>query len=129
MAAVKVESHPELLEDHARRAFDVAIEDTLTDARQRAPKRTGAFARSLELSEIEDSAGRLSVRLGSSMSSARVKEAGGYIEARNSQYLVFDAGQGVRKVKAVRIKAQPTVVPAGRAFPQRMTDALRRTPL
>lgn len=109
-------------------AHDEAIDDTLEVARVRARqyRRTGRFEGSLTRSDaVEVSAGRREARIGSPLVSARVKERGAFIQAKRAEYLVFDAGHGVRKVKSVRVPATPVVTPAGHRFPALMHDALR----
>lgn len=109
-------------------AHDEAIDDTLELARVRARqyRRTGKFEGSLTRSDVvEVGSGRREGRIGSPLVSARVKERGAFIQAQRAEWLVFDAGHGVRKVKSVRVPATPVVTPAGQQFPALMHDALR----
>lgn len=124
---MKFESHAqELILDPIERAYERASENTLEDARRVAGRhsRSGKFRDSLQLSEPVEVDGRLERRIGSPLSSAKAKEKGAYIRAKRGKYLVFDAGQGVRKVEAVRLAPQPAVAPAVTQFPVFMAARL-----
>lgn len=106
-------------------AFDDAVDDTLDDARRRAPRVTGKWQRSIERSPTEHRGDRLEAAIGSNLVSAKVHERGGYITPKRGEYLVIPQPDGsVRKVKAVRIRAQPAIEPAGRGFGHRFLARL-----
>lgn len=109
-------------------AFDEALAETVADAQQRAPKRTGAFARSITSKKITAPANAEAAVVGSPLSSARVKEKGGYMQARKHDTLFIPQADGsVRRPVAVRVRAQPTVAPAASnpAWSRRMTARLK----
>lgn len=99
-------------------AFELAVADTRDLARENAAKhdRTGRFSDSIVSSPPIQTADGFEASIGSPLSSAKAKEKGAFIQAKRGRYLVFDAGQGVRKVEAVRLRPQPAVTPAGRRF-------------
>lgn len=103
-------------------AFDAAVNDVVTEAQRRAPKSTGKFAASIRSERVPGPAGVLIAVVGSPLVSARVKEKGGFMQPRKHEYLFIPQADGsVRKVKSVRVRAQPTVTPAGQKFPELMT--------
>jgi hypothetical protein len=108
-------------------AYDRAVADVREEAVRRAPKgATGKFADSFKALRLPSATNVFDSVVGSSMSSARVKEKGGYIQARKHDTLFIPAGDGsVRRPVAVRIRPQPTVVPAGAMFPKFMAARLR----
>lgn len=119
----------ERIERHVRGAFEAAADDvvTLAQATARKDSRTGRFAGSITRTDAVDvGGGRLEARVGSPLSSARAKERGAYIRAKRGPYLVFNAGDGVRKVEAVRLAPQPAVTPAGARFPRLMAARLEQ---
>lgn len=104
-------------------AFDQAVDDTLDQAQTNADRhsQTGKFATSLTRTDPREVAdGRHEARVGSPLSSAKAKERGAFIQAKRGPYLVFNAGDGVRKVSAVRLAPRPVVGPAVRRFPEFM---------
>lgn len=112
-----------------RSAHEAAVDDTLDVAREIAGghSRTGKFAASLQRTATVETDDHLETRFGSPLRSARVKELGAWIAPKNGPYLVFNAGDGVRKVAGgVKIKAQPVVVPAGQRFRDLMLARLQR---
>lgn len=122
-------SNADQLLAHIRAAHEAAVDDTLDVARAIAGKhsRTGKFAASLERTGTAEIADRLVTRIGSPLRSARAKEKGAWIAPKNGPYLVFNAGDGVRKVAGgVRLKPQPVVVPAGQRFRDLMLAHLQR---
>lgn len=109
------------------RDFGLAADDVVRLAQARAPKRTGRFARSIQRTAVRhEGASRLVCEVGSPLVSARAKEKGALISAKRGRYLVFNAGSGVRKVTAVRLRPQPSVTPAGRQFTRLLAARLRR---
>lgn len=107
-------------------AHEAAADDVVREARRRAPKRTGKFAASIQHTPTRNIAGVYMSLVGSTMSSARVKEKGGYMQARKHSTLFIPQADGsVRRPRAVRVRAQPTIVPAGRMWPEFMTGRLR----
>lgn len=108
-------------------AFELAVADTRDDAREIAAKhdKSGKFSGSIISSPPVATTEGFTAAIGSPLSSARAKEKGAFIQAKRGKYLVFDAGQGVRKVQAVRLRPQPAVTPAGRRFPEHMTRRLQ----
>lgn len=130
---MKLDSHAqERVLDPMDRAFDLAVDDTLADAKREASKhrRTGKFEGSLERTDAAAEGDRLIARIGSPLVSAKAKEKGAYIHAKRGKYLVFKVAGGVRKVEAVRLAPQPAVTPAGGRFPRfmaaRLVEALGR---
>lgn len=115
---MKLVSHADEVLGQVDRAFELAVEDARDEARDIASKhdKTGKFSGSIQRSDIVQTPDGLTASIGSALSSARAKEKGAFIEAKRSKHLVFDAGQGVRKVKSVRLRPQPAVTPAGRHF-------------
>lgn len=118
--------------DHSRilakpaQAFARATVDTLVEAQRVAPHVTGKYRASLQLSEATIQGDRMVVRLGSPLAGAKAKEQGAYIQAKRAPWLAIPHGDGtIRKVKAVRIPARPTVTRAGPKFPEFMTRRLR----
>lgn len=124
---MKLESQAEHLLGGIETAFTLAVEDTRDRARDIASRhdRTGRFSGSIQRSDIVGTSDGFEATIGSALSSARAKEKGAFIQARRGRYLVFDAGQGVRKVENVRLRPQPAVTPAGRAFSEPMTRRLQ----
>jgi hypothetical protein len=119
---VKLESH---VEERVMRplaeAHDRAVDDTRDAAQRNASRysRTGRFADSIERTpSVETQPGRMAARVGSPLVSARAKEKGAFIAAKRGDYLVFDAGSGVRKVRDVRLPARPVVGPAVARWPE-----------
>lgn len=108
-------------------AFEAAVLDTAEEAQRlaRQHSRTGKFAASIEASEIVATSEGLEARIGSPLSSAKAKEKGAYITPKRGDYLVFDAGSGIRRVKSVRLRPAPVVTPAGRRFDLFMTRRLK----
>ena len=126
---MKLESHADRLLERIHGAFEAAVDDTLELAHALAGKhsRTGKFAASLERTATVETDGRLEARIGSPLRSARAKEKGAWIAPKNGPYLVFNAGDGVRKVATgVRLAPQPAVVPAGQRFRDIMRARLER---
>lgn len=117
----------EILSRRAMTAFDRAVDDTLDVARVNARRhgRTGRFEASLQRTPAGVVGDRLAARVGSPMRSAKAKERGAYIQAQQTPYLVFDAGSGIRKVKAVRLPPRPVVGPAVARYPRLMAPRLR----
>lgn len=115
---MKLESRADDLMRRMDLAFELAVADARDDARAEASKhdRTGKFSASIVSSPPVDTGDGYEASIGSPLSSAKAKEKGAYITAKRGKYLVFDAGQGVRKVQAVRLRPQPAVTPAGRRF-------------
>lgn len=120
---------------HAMAAFDGACNDTETFALRIAPWETGRYAKSIRMGApaMEDGI-TVSRRLGSPLRSAGVHERGGWMTAKRKQHgeLRFMVnGQWVRvpSPDGIRVRATPTVVPAGRAFPRFMAARLRATPV
>lgn len=124
---MKLVSNPEPIVRGIEAAFNLAVLDTRDEARAIAGRRskTGKFASSIVESETEPTPAGLEARIGSTLQSAKAKEKGAYIAAKRGRHLVFDAGQGVRKVAAVRLAPQPAVTPAARKFGDFMTKRLR----
>jgi hypothetical protein len=130
---VRFESHPEPLYAGIRRGFERAVDDTLDLARVHAERhaKSGTFARSLSRTATQEVDGRLTARIGSPLASARVKERGGYMEARQhipkfGPYLAVRLPDGsVRKASAVRVRATPVVTPAGARWPVILPARLR----
>lgn len=125
---MKLQAYPERLLGRTVVAFDRAVADTLDEARRVASRssKTGRFERSLTSSAIEARGSAVSATIGSPLSSARVKERGGYIQAKRGPFLVIPHPDGsMRKVKAVRIPKRPVVTVAGPRFVDFMTGRLR----
>lgn len=131
---MRFESHAlEVLMDESWVAFEGAIDDSLAEARRRAPHVTGKYRDSIQATPIVVTDRGFEARIGSPLSSARVKEVGGFIQAKASRaagrfagYMRIPfAGGGWATVEAFRIRATPTIVPAGRKFPAFMTARLR----
>lgn len=120
-------SYADRLEIRIEAAFDAAVDDTMFEAQDIAERhsRTGKFADSITRTELVVSEGKLEARIGSPLASAKAKEKGAYIVPVKAPKLVFDAGQGIRKVDSVRLAPQPAVTPAGRRFAEFMTKRLR----
>jgi hypothetical protein len=72
---MRVESHPEVLLDHSQRAYEAATGDTLTDAVNGAPRRTGEYAGTLRLGPMTQG-DRLSTSIGSPLPQAGAVEHG-----------------------------------------------------
>lgn len=110
------------------RALELAADDVVGLAQARAPKRTGRFARSIARTDaVQEGPDRVTVGVGSPLSSARIKERGGTIRARRGRYLTFPLpGGGFVKVESVRLPARPTVIPAARQFGRFFAARLRR---
>jgi hypothetical protein len=108
-------------------AFDEAVADVVTEAQRRAPRRTGKFADSIRSQRIPTPAGQFAALVGSPLISARVKEKGGYMAAKQHSTLFIPQSDGsVRRPQAVRVGAQPTVKPAGDQYKGFMTARLRQ---
>lgn len=124
---MKLVSNAEPLFRGIAEAFDAAVLDVRDEARAIAGRhsRTGKFAASIVESETEPTTTGFEARVGSTLQSAKAKEKGAYIAAKRGKHLVFDAGQGVRKVAAVRLPPRPAVTPAGRRFGTFMSKRLR----
>jgi hypothetical protein len=107
-------------------AFDHAVDDTVDQAQTNADRysKSGKFADSITRTEPVQRGDRLTARIGSPLVSARAKEKGAFIQAKRGPYLVFNAGDGVRKVGSVRVPPRPVVGPAVKRFPQFMRDRL-----
>ncbi len=106
-------------------AFQGAVNDVIGDAANRAPKRTGRFAKSITHSAIEQTSTGVRTTVGSPLSSARVKEMGGYMQAKSSDRMRFQINGQWVTAAAFRVRAQPTIGPAARNFPRYMGDRLR----
>lgn len=107
-------------------AFDDAVADTVAEARHRARVVTSKFQRSIQSMRVSGRAHELNAIVGSDLVSARAHEKGAYIVAKKHSTLFIPAGDGtVRRPQAVRIPAQPAVIPAGEKFPEFMTRRLR----
>lgn len=107
-------------------AFELAADETVEDARRRAPRKTGKWADSIRRTATRrDQGGRLVSTMGSPLVSALAHERGAYIQAKRAPYLVFRASGSVRKVNAVRIPARPAIGPAGRTFRRRFVGYAR----
>lgn len=131
---MRFESHAlEVLIDETWVAFEGAVQDSLEEARRRAPKVTGRYRDSIQATPIVVTDRGFETRIGSPLSSARVKEVGGFIQAKASRQAGRFAGHmripfrggGWATIEAFRIRATPTIVPAGRKFPEFMTARLR----
>ena len=125
---MRFESNADVLLAKPRQAFEAAVDDVVTLARAHAARnsRTGEFERSITRSETVDSGDRLEARVGSPLSSAKAKEKGAFIQAKRGRYLVFNAGDGVRKKESVRLRPQPAVTPAGQQFRSQLMPARLR---
>lgn len=123
---MKFESHHEVILGKLEPALIEAADEVVERAEIRAPKKTGKYAGSIRRSGVEGIARGLRVRVGSPVSSARVKELGGYMEAKRGPYLKIRTPDGWRTVKAVRVPAQPTVGPAAQEFGEIFFRALAR---
>lgn len=126
---MRIESRgAEALIDLVEAAFDLAVDDTLELARAHAAKhsRTGGFAASLTRTPTVRDGDRLEARIGSPLSSARVKETGAFIQSQTGGMMRFrlDTGAWVT-LEAFRVPAQPAVAPAGGRFAAIMTARLR----
>jgi hypothetical protein len=110
--------------------FEGAVEDTLGEAKRIADRyrRTGKFAGSLQSTRVSGARNQMNAVIGSPLVSARVKEKGGYIQARKhpTLYIPHPDG-GLRTPSAVRIRATPIVTPAGAKFVDYMSARLRRS--
>ncbi len=107
-------------------AFHLATSDALGEARRIAPHVTGRYRDSLRLGAAATVGTRISVNLGSPLKSAKAKEKGAYIEARNADYLAIPMPDGtMRKVKAVRLPARPVVGKVAPKFEAMLTRRLR----
>lgn len=109
-------------------AFTKAAADTLEAAQEVAGRnaRSGKFKDSLRIEVVETSGLAITALLGSPLVSARVKEKGGYIEAKNAPRLMIPQDDGsYRSPAAVRIRATPVVTVAGPRFPEFMTRRMR----
>lgn len=121
---MRYESHVFRLTDRIPKAAKLAADDVVKDAQSRVRRRTGKFQRSIK-AKVENTATGVRCEIGSPLASARIKERGGVIKARRGDFLVFNAGQGVRKVPSVRLTARPYLAPAGKQWPKFMTARLR----
>lgn len=107
-------------------SFTAAEADTVAEAQRRARKRTGKWSNSITSQRIPSATGQMSAVVGSPLSSARAHEKGAFIQAKKHEYLYIPQGDGtVRKVKSVRINAQPAITPAGDKFPEFMTRRMQ----
>ncbi len=114
-----------VLLNRTRSAFEGAVNDVIGDAANRAPKRTGRFAKSISHSAIEQTSTGIRTTVGSPLSSARVKEMGGFMQAKSSDWMRFQINGQWVSARMFRVGAQPTVGPAARNFPRYMGDRLR----
>lgn len=113
--------------DHVNDSFERAVEQTLDDARRAVRSKTGTFARSLRRGDTEHSGDQLRTVIGSPLASARVKERGGFMQAKKAKWLAIPQQDGsIRKVKSVRVPASPVVSVAGPRFLEYMLDQLRQ---
>jgi hypothetical protein len=108
------ESHHEALLDRIPRAFEASVDDTIADAERVAPKVTGRFAASIIHGPIERTSTGVRTTFGSTLSSARVKERGGFVPP-----------YGNLRAPRVRVRAQPTVTVAGPRWVHYMGQRLR----
>jgi len=106
-------------------AFEGAVNDVIGDAADRAPKRTGRFGRSISHSAIEQTSTGLRTTVGSPLSSARVKEMGGFMQSKSGDRMRFQINGQWVTATGFRVAAQPTVGPAARNFARYMGDRLR----
>jgi hypothetical protein len=108
-------------------AFASALDETVEDARRRAPKRTGMWARSIDAERTTHAGDRLESAIGSPLVSAKVHERGGYITPKRAKALAIPQPDGsIRLSKAVRIPPHPAIIPAARGFGDRFLEKLRR---
>jgi hypothetical protein len=117
---MQIESHADVLLEEVVTAFWQATDDTLQEAKRRAGqhKRTGKFQDSLEATQPVVDGETLRSRVGSPLSSARVKELGGFMQPRHGSRIRFRLETGAWvTLQAFRVAARPVVVPAGRLFP------------
>jgi hypothetical protein len=126
---MRFESHAEQVFEGIDAAFEAAVLDTRDEAERiaRQHSRTGKFAGSIEASEVEQVGGRLEARIGSPLVSARAKEKGAFIQAKNKPTLIIKTKDGWRRPKQVRLVPHPAVTPAGRKFGEFMAERLRQT--
>jgi hypothetical protein len=117
--------------DHAKilqrgpQAHERAVADVVKDAQARAPVASGKFKRSIRSEVIERNERVTASIVGSPLASARVKERGGFMEAKRADRLYIPLGADVRSPESVRVAAQPTVVPAGDKYPDYMARRLK----
>lgn len=107
-----IEADDTRLLEHAQRAHDRATDDVLADARMTAPRRTGAYAASLERIDTETPDGVVS-RIGSRRPEAPAIENGADVGDRQGPHMA-PAG---------------TLARAGRRYPEHMTRRLRQEPI
>jgi hypothetical protein len=117
---------------HTEEAFTKAVQDTVDEAKANAGRisRTGRFRDSITSLRLPQGKDVLYARVGSPFVSARVKEKGGYMQAKQGDRLYLPAGGGeVRSPTAVRVRATPVITPAGPKFvgfmTRRMAEAAR----
>lgn len=107
-------------------AFDDAVADVVAEAKHRSRVVTGKRQRSIRSQRVSGRPHEMNAIVGSDLVSARAVEKGAYVQAKRHDTLFIPAGDGtVRRPRAVRIPAQPAVVPAGEKFPEFMAKRLR----
>lgn len=125
---MKITSAADQLLAQAESAFDLAVGDAVELARAHAAahSRTGDFARSITRTPTVRDGDRLVARIGSPMSSARVKETGGFMQSQTGGMMRFKLKTGAWvTLEAFRVPAQPAVAPAGGRFAAILTGRLR----
>ena len=124
---MRFESDADVLLEPIAEAHRAASEDALSEARREVRSRTGAFARSLEVTEPRLEGDRWVSLLGSPLASAKTKETGAFVQAKRAEYLAIPQRDGsIRRVKSARIPATPVVTRAGPRFIEYMAERLRR---
>lgn len=121
---MRYERHFERLTGKLPKVVGLATQDTLDGIRRRAPRRSGKYAASIR-ADIQRDAKGWKVVVGSPLRSTRIHEKGGIIRVRRAEYLVFNAGNGVRKVKEVRQRGKPHLEPGSREWPRNFAKRMR----